>query len=281
MASGIRRRVRRAARILTHPTNKGARVRTLSRAVLVHARGTLLRKPTVIPLGKQSKFYADPRSTSSMRAVYADPPDAAEIAVWRRWLTDGDLFLDAGANVGLYSVLMAERGAEVVAVEPDSTSLRRLRANLDLNGYHAVEVVPSALGSSEGTVRFSVGADVYGHVVDDGGGVEVPMTTLDTLLGERYAAGVKVDVEGYERPVVEGLARALEHGRVGLLQLEWNAASEIRHGEGREALADLLESYGYQLYAPQATGALRALDGPPPGANVFAGQPDKVATLLG
>jgi FkbM family methyltransferase len=213
-----------------------------------------------------------------MRAVYANPPDAAEFAVWRAWLRPGDLFLDAGANVGLYSLLASEMGAQVVAIEPDAAALERLRANVHLNQYE-VEVVPSAVGATTGKIRFSQGEDVYGHVLD-AGGVEVTITTLDSLLGDRYAAGVKIDVEGFERPVVEGLENALRESRVGLLQLEWNAASERRHGEGRGQLLELLADHGYELFVPTPEGRLTRLTGTPPGANVFAARPDAVPSLV-
>ena len=271
---------RRARRILTHPTTRGRRLRTLRQVARVHARGAL-GLSTVVPLGDRSRILASPESTSSMRAVYASPPDAAEVAVWRRWLAPGDLFLDVGANVGLYSLLAAELGAQVVALEPDEAARSWLEQNVALNGY-SVRVVPAAVGAEVGEVCFSVAADVYGHVVD--GGVEapestrVPLTTVDEVLAGRYAAGVKVDVEGYERPVVEGMLSALSDARVGLLQLEWNAASQIRAGEDREPLRALLARYGYGVYEP-VRGGLVPLDGVPRGANVFAARAE-VAGLL-
>jgi hypothetical protein len=49
--------------------------------------------------------------------------------------------------------------------------------------------------------------------------------TIDTLLGERTAAGIKVDVEGFEIEVLRGCHRALSTRRIMLIQLEWNMGS--------------------------------------------------------
>jgi hypothetical protein len=80
---------------------------------------------------------------------------------------------------------------------------------------------------------------------------------LDNLLGDRCAAGVKIDVEGAERLVLEGASRALAERRIGVLQLEWNAMSQRVLGESRASVADLLARHGYRLARPDHHGLLQ------------------------
>jgi hypothetical protein len=99
----------------------------------------------------------------------------------------------------------------------------------------------------------------------------VPVETLDAVVGERSVAGLKVDVEGAERLVLEGARRALAEHRISLLQLEWNSASLSVLGEDRSPVAELLTSSGYRLYRANLDGTLSPVgDRPTYGADVFA-----------
>jgi hypothetical protein len=83
---------------------------------------------------------------------------------------------------------------------------------------------------------------------------------LDNVLGERFAAGVKIDVEGAERLVLEGGRLALSQHRIRVLQIEWNGMSERVLGESRVPVAELLWGYGYTFMRPHADGVLRVTD---------------------
>ena len=153
-------------------------------------------------------MYAINDAASSKRAAYANTPDWPEMVVWRRILHPGDLFVDVGANVGLYTIWALDCGADVVAVEPNPECVRQLRRNLDLNGYTA-EIVTAALSDAPGRAVLA-GPDLNQQrlLFDDDRSVSdiarVDVLTLDSVLGDRKAAWVKVDVEGAEKLVLEG-----------------------------------------------------------------------------
>ncbi len=206
----------------------------------------------------------------SKRAAYAAFPDWVEMQLWRRQLRGGDLFVDVGANVGLYTILAAELGCEVIALEPQALARDRLIANLQLNGMRA-EVIPAALAERPGSVRMRGPDSLRQHLsaaADAGPLVEA--RTLDDVLGDRFAAGVKIDVEGAERRVLCGAERALGNGRIGLLQLEWNEMSEVNFGETRAELAELVLSHGYELHRPGSDGTLRQVPDLSYGSDIFA-----------
>jgi len=188
--------------------------------------------------------YTD--SWASKAVAYANPPDP-EMHLWAQSLKPGDVFVDVGANAGAYALWAIDHGAKVIAVEPDPTALKRLRANLDLNGYDA-EIVEAAMLDSSGTAHLSQGLDTCNHLDEEG--LEVAASTLDIVLGGRHAAGVKIDVEGFERVVLEGATRALSEQRISLLQLEWNDLSRTALGESRAPIVDLLRSHGYGIFRP-------------------------------
>jgi FkbM family methyltransferase len=257
--------------IWTHPANSGRRFRQLARAVVVQTRGRFLRRATLVPLGARSQIWAEPKVPASSAVAYANPPDWPEMPVWSRHLRPGDLFVDVGANVGTYSVWALELGAHVIAIEPDAESRRRLAANVAANGY-AVEVVNAALGPAPGVVRFTTGRDSLNRLAlaTETEAIEVPVTTLDEVLGDRHAAGVKIDVEGAEQLVLQGARRALAEKRIALLQLEWNPRSEILLGTNRAPVVELLTSLGYRLARPGPDATMQPVADPDYGPDVFA-----------
>jgi FkbM family methyltransferase len=252
-----------------HPSNSGQRARALLRAFGYQARARLLGRRSIARLGERSRLWVDPHRTSAAMALYANPPDPREMFTWRRTLRADGLFIDVGANVGTYTLWAAELGAEVIAVEPAEDTYALLLENIALNGYDRVTAVRAAAGDHCGTARFTTGLDA-GNCLAADGSVVTELVTVDSLLGSRSAAGLKVDVEGFEIDVLQGAVRALAEQRINLIQLEWNEMSMPAVGTDRRPVAEFLAGYGYRLYRPDPTGCLVPVTDPGYGADVFA-----------
>jgi FkbM family methyltransferase len=272
-----------SAYVLRHPANRGHRLRAMKRAIAFQLRARVAGKNTLAPIGQRMLLEVPLHAHGASKAVYANPPDWPEMNLWRSLLKAGDLFIDVGSNLGLYAVWAADCGAHPLAVEPDPANAERTRANLRRNRIPS-KVVESALGATRGTMRFTTDADAENHLVVHGGGSttrEVSVTTIDALLGGRSARGVKIDVEGAERLVLNGAAASLGASRIDVLQIEWNPLSQSLLGETRLPVADLLRAHGYVLCEPDPAGhRLVPLD--PPAArvaDVFAVSPRAAGDL--
>lgn len=254
--------------VWSHPANRDHRVRALMRAVRFQVRARLLGRRTLAQLGERSRIWADLHRTSAARAVYANPPDYPEMIAWRRFLRTGDLFVDVGSNVGSYAVWAGELGASVIALEPAEDTFGLLLENIALNGY---DIMPlrAAAGAACGTSRFTSGQDSVNRL-DETGAVETALVTVDSLIGDRTVAGMKVDVEGFEIEVLRGCVKALSEQRIKLIQLEWNTTSVSAVGSSRQPVAELLAEYGYSLHRPDGAGCLIPVTGTDFGPDVFA-----------
>jgi FkbM family methyltransferase len=277
--------LRQAQRVLgfvwAHPANRQHRLRSIGRAVGFQVRGRLGRA-TLTTVGRRARMLAWLHDTAAARALYANPPDWNEMWAWRRILRPGDLFVDVGSNVGGYALWAADAGAEVIAVEPDRDAAGKLRANIALNHF-AISVRECALAATPGTTWFTSDRGAMNHLLRGPATAARPVAvdTLDNLLGGRYAAGVKIDVEGAERLVLEGAGRALSEHRIGVLQLEWNGMSQRVLNETRAPVADLLTGHGYVLVRPDRHGVLRPTDASAGSdVDVFAVAPTRAGTLL-
>jgi FkbM family methyltransferase len=153
--------------------------------------------------------------------------------------------MDIGANLGVYSILGASRGCHLVAFEPLSQNILRLKASLDENGWGERSLLyKHAVGKSHATVRIGFrpsnpGASALGH----GGDEEevIDQITIDNLLlGKnppvfkapkgarelppflgRYINFVKIDTEGYDTAVFDGALSTLMEGRVPHILIEF------------------------------------------------------------
>jgi FkbM family methyltransferase len=119
----------------------------------------------------------------------------------------GCVVLDVGANVGVYTLLAAKRGARVFAIEADPRNLEMLRRNIRLNGLDdRVTVFPIAVGSEESTAtlfRFK-GNSGHSNLFSGTDPVEVSCKTIDSLDLPPIDV-CKMDIEGSELSALRGM----------------------------------------------------------------------------
>jgi len=161
-------------------------------------------------------------------------------------------FLDVGANIGSYTVLAASGPrARVTAVEPIPETFAKLELNIALNGFsQRVRACKMGLSDSTGTLRFSSGLDTVNHVLaknENLPAVEVPVLTLDDLVGDDCPRLIKIDVEGHELPALKGAKRTLANPYLLAVVMETNG-SGVRYGWSDTELVDLMKRNGFEAY---------------------------------
>lgn len=122
-----------------------------------------------------------------------------------------DCVWDVGANTGFYTEQLARRARHVVAFEPISENMERLRARRLVN----VRCVQAALGDTEGVVTMAINAQ-YSSIVEspyvpsNAARETVAVKIGDKLLSELPRPAIlKIDVEGYEPEVIRGMQQVL------------------------------------------------------------------------
>lgn len=165
-------------------------------------------------------------------------------------LRPGDLFVDAGANIGSYSVLAAAgTGAGVIAVEPIPTTFEHLIANLKMNRLESqAEAHRIGLSNVAGKLRFTTAQDTVNHVLTDWEEAiaeEVEVVTMDSLLDGRIPTVIKIDVEGYELAVLKGAERTLRAPNLLAVIMETNG-SGARYGVDDAELVELMKKHGFE-----------------------------------
>lgn len=176
--------------------------------------------------------------------------EAMIVRTMREILRPGDWFVDAGANIGAYTVFGARLGAKVIAVEmmPETSAI--LRRHVRDNHCQDVEIVEAALADVVGRkVRATFEPGKFGSasiaVERSGESAEVSTTTLNALLDHvPLVRLMKMDLEGAELPAIEGAPLAKIHG---IIFEDWgdrqmsrfleDAGFDVRRLDGNNALA--------------------------------------------
>jgi FkbM family methyltransferase len=192
-----------------------------------------------------------PHSVVAAFVLYYRVPDYEEMLFIRAYLKSGDLFVDVGANIGVYSLWAAEvEGVDVVAFEPSSTTHPRMLENIHMNSLESrITVLRKAVGSQAGTVAFTTDLDATNSVVAEAAGhsaehVElVEQTTLDREMAvAARPAIIKIDVEGGELDVLRGARSTILRHRPALL-------IEVNDPAG---LSAVLGDLGYETWSYDA-----------------------------
>jgi len=182
------------------------------------------------------------------------------VEAMKRLLEPGDVFIDVGANVGYLSAIAAGlvglRG-EVHCFEPVPAYFERVSKLAELNPGHSIAAIPCAAGARPGTCVIYVTREPGQNTLVRGykGGpeiiatMEVPVVRLDSYIEARgigRVALVKIDAEGFELPVLEGLRGYFER-REDRPAIICEIAPRAYSLMGRKLsdLAGLMAKYGY------------------------------------
>lgn len=193
-----------------------------------------------------------------------------------RVLREGDIVVDIGANIGyltvLASLLVGPTG-RVIAFEPDPENVLRLRANVALNTGSNVTIVEKAVTDRSGEVEFFINSDNSGgnalwdpaqfpgnaKCVANPRPMRVAGTTLDDAwdeLGLPTPRLIKIDTEGAEHQVLEGMRGLLTRQDPHFVIAEYHPFGLERMGSGEESLRGLVEGLGYSTFALNNAGGL-------------------------
>jgi FkbM family methyltransferase len=174
--------------------------------------------------------------------------------------TSGGLFVDIGANVGRYTILLGNHYDEVIAIEPTPETYAYLKANIAQANLSNVQCLQCAVSDQVGTADFHLAESAESHSLVQthanghrvpgtdrivgaltGKKFKVPTQTLATILNDRSADLVKVDVEGAEWLVLEGAKSVVKQVRSWCVELhDWEEEGK------KEELEEWFNSRGYK-----------------------------------
>jgi FkbM family methyltransferase len=204
------------------------------------------------------KLYAD---SVLCRVIDTKPFELTELRFIEAYLSRGDIFIDVGANIGLFTLLAAEivKGAgQVHCFEPSSRTFSRLTENISRNGFNNVHTNQCALSNEAGELELYVSTDGHdawnslaGQLAGNEGRTEVvSVTTIDAYCQSRKLTPtiMKIDVEGWEKNVILGGREVFGPTNAPDLLVEFTEANCIAAGTSGKDLFNTIAQQGYSLF---------------------------------
>ncbi|WP_287128119.1 FkbM family methyltransferase [Candidatus Cyanaurora vandensis] len=208
-------------------------------------------------------------------AMFIDGFENLEVAYVRQVLQPGDIFLDIGANGGLFTVIAAKQvgpTGHVYAFEPGLRELALLRENIALNGLTNVTVIERAVSDRSGTTRFAISTDgamnSLAQTNHPGQKIEQWLTiqtvSLDDFIQQVPLAQVnfvKMDVEGAERLIFAGGEQFFRAYPGVTLLFEASDINAVGFGYTVKDFLLFLQGLGLKLFYFDEIGQLAPIQG--------------------
>ncbi len=141
-------------------------------------------------------------------------------------VTPSSIVLDVGANVGIYTLLAAKRGARVIAIEADPSNIEILRHHVHLNGFgDRVTILHMAASDKDGALTLfrSPGNSGHSNLFEGVESVLIPGKTIDSL-GLPPIDVCKMDIEGAEMMALSGMQDIISRSPKMSLLVEYNTS---------------------------------------------------------
>lgn len=192
------------------------------------SRGIILKKNLPAEFGSRPIFVSPEGGGLRYWKPRLNSIDPMLTQVVRQFVQPGDVVWDVGGNLGFFAFPAAVKAGlkgRVIVFEPDLFLAHILRKTADANPDLNVDVLALAASDRQGIAKFNIAerarstnflADASGSTQTGGvrRAILVPTVPLDSLLGQIPSPDlIKIDVEGAENLVFEGMKRVLQEAR--------------------------------------------------------------------
>jgi FkbM family methyltransferase len=242
-------------RYLRHPIGRRDPMSTLARILRWQLGARILARPIAVPFINNSVLVVERGMRGATGCVYVGLAEFEDMLFVAHFCDSGAKVADIGANVGVYSILAAEMGAQVTAMEPVPSAFGCLVRNVRINRFDGfINALPMAVGKEPGRARITSGLGPTNHVLLSGDAssdsVDVQVDCLDNLVDEAHL--IKIDVEGFESAALAGGQRVLQQPSTQAILIELNGLG-MRYGYRDRDLHDELSDLGFRpmRYEPQ------------------------------
>lgn len=239
--------------ILAHPLTKSRRLQTMVRCLQWFLVSRITPGPVLVPFVNNARLLVSAGMRGATENIYTGLSEFEDMAFVMHFLRPTDLFIDVGANVGVYSILAsAVAGSSSIAFEPVPDTFAKLQCNMFVNDLtHRVSTRNQAVGNRTGTVGFTSMHDTKNRVATpddvDEKLIVVSIVKLDDAVIDRCPTFIKIDVEGFEKNVLLGAEKILGNELLKCVIIETNGSGE-RYGVEDIVLSRMLTDHGFQRY---------------------------------
>ncbi len=206
--------------------------------------------------GVLSKFYVkSPDELRIIESVTGDEGEKKVLTSLISLLQSGDIVYDVGANIGIYSVILSKvvgANGKIIAFEPEKESIIKSEENIKLNNLSNVIIIDKALGEVAQESKLYISGTTGNFSLVNIYDKEAKAEVVEIVKGDDFVVqkglpipkAIKVDVEGYEYSVINGLKNTLSNSRCKIICCEVHVGL-FPEGITEEKIIELIKSLGF------------------------------------
>jgi FkbM family methyltransferase len=210
-------------------------------------------KETVKPLNGNFFIKCNTKTWIGAQIVYLGEYEDYIKNTFKQNINNGDLVLDIGANIGFHTLYFADlvgKEGKVIAFEPIPSTFSELFENTQLNNFDNIELKNIALGNE--TKQLSVHIDIDSNNPGANnlfinGNTKIDCKQGDNVLGDLKVDFIKIDVEGYELYVLQGLSKLIENHKPKIV-FEYDKNYQLKNNDNALAIFDFLNQFNYSFF---------------------------------
>ncbi|MCB9364238.1 MAG: FkbM family methyltransferase [Flavobacteriales bacterium] len=238
--------------IFSHPLTKNNKLLGLFNFFYWQLRSRLNSNEQTISWFDGLKLNVKRGMHGATGCIYVGLTEFEDMSFVLHYLNHDDLFIDIGANVGVYSLMAAGiRNSETISIEPVPSTFQNLTKNIKLNNLQQIQALNIGLSDENGHLYFTSDGDTNNHVTNtkNDNNIEVEVKKLDAVLDSKLDKHtiIKLDVEGFEIKVLKGASAILNNPLLDAVIVELNGCSN-RYGFNDADVDDELTRFGFDKY---------------------------------
>jgi len=202
------------------------------------------------PLEGNFKVYCDTSTWIGGKIAYTGDYEPELKKVFKSIIKPGDFILDIGANIGFHTLYFAQltgNMGKVTAFEPVSHNYAALKKNIELNKYTNITSYNIALSNKNEQIKIQ--ADLKSnnpgaYNLFENGDVSIKCVVGDQVIVDPKVDFIKIDVEGYESFVLDGLIQTIKKNKPKII-FEYDKHYHLKTGRVEDYVFILLASLNY------------------------------------
>lgn len=238
---------------------------------IIYALHRLLNRPFIFRLLNKSKIKFFPKGQISF-SIFSNRFEKKELKILQNIIKPGMVVVDAGANIGLYTLIASEltgKKGKVFSFEPSKETFKRLINNIKLNNSLNVKAFNEGLGDNPNEkliLRQDMGYGDAERYLFSGNeapdieleninaikiGEEIIIDTLDNKLEEMGVKKIdilKIDTEGFEYYILKGAEKVLKNSPDIVILMECTALGTLRAKTTQKDVFQILKDNNLNIF---------------------------------
>lgn len=234
-------------------------IQRLKNKIIFEKRKFLSRKDQIKKTQYGFKIILDLKKDVDLY-FYEDNFEKDTLSFFASILKPGNVVLDIGANIGIYTLLASIKvgsTGKVYAFEPAKWANYRLRKNIELNYRTNIEVINKAVSDHSGYCDFHICEDdAYNSLGNNPMRVVKDIKTIEVISIDEFVSQkglshveiVKIDTEGADYLVLKGAKKLLSSPNPPVVFCEYNRDIKNGFNHNLNEFEEYIKSFNYQLY---------------------------------